>query len=716
MANKNLNARIVLKHDTEENWLKAQNFIPLLGEIIIYDADETHSLPRVKIGNGENNVNALPFVDETAVKTINGIEPDQNGDVSIPEQIPDTDEAHQMLTTNADGEKVWEDKLCYTYTEEMVVTEEVTIPAGQSMLFGVSVEVTTPVAEGDTCIVMWDGVPYTTIARTNPNSNFGLTIGNEYLLDKNQTDTGEPFFFVGLYNYGVSKITVANDTIGHIYSIRSIATFYTPINGAHIGGGVYRGTGSKATVIGNPITTKATGSGSVAINMGTANGENSFASGFGTAEGELSHAEGSYTNAKAWTSHAEGYGTIANCNSQHVQGRLNIVDEENKYAHIVGNGSGNNKSNAHTLDWDGNAWFAGNLYVGGAGQDDESAVRVALMTDIQQVDWNENDSSEKGYIKNRPFYTGEPVENTILENQEIQFEDWDGIYGASCTNFLLEVAEGSSCTVIWDNTQYPCEVFQSNGDLVVGNEGVFDNTGNEPFLICFFNDGTGEIYTSSSASSHTIQIIGLIPEIYQIDKKYIPGLLVTQGVGPNSEVFNNGSPEQATGRVAHAEGQMTTASGYASHAEGSDTTASAQAAHAEGYGTVASDEYAHAEGRQTTASGYASHAEGEFTVASGVDSHVEGLRTIAASPYQHVQGSYNIADSSGTYLHIVGNGMHEEDRRNAHTIDKNGNAWYQGDVFVGGTDQDSGERLAKMSDLAASITTDEIDTICGITV
>ena len=32
------------------------------------------------------------------------------------------------------------------------------------------------------------------------------------------------------------------------------------------------------------------------------------------------------------------------------------------YAHIVGNGiNADYRSNAHTLDWDGNAWFAGNV-------------------------------------------------------------------------------------------------------------------------------------------------------------------------------------------------------------------------------------------------------------------------------------------------------------------------------------------------------------------
>lgn len=61
-------------------------------------------------------------------------------------------------------------------------------------------------------------------------------------------------------------------------------------------------------------------------------------------------------------SHIEGEGTFAMGTNQHVQGRYNLVDSEGKYAHIVGNGTSTNRSNAHTIDWNGNAWFAGNIY------------------------------------------------------------------------------------------------------------------------------------------------------------------------------------------------------------------------------------------------------------------------------------------------------------------------------------------------------------------
>ena len=113
-------------------------------------------------------------------------------------------------------------------------------------------------------------------------------------------------------------------------------------------------------------------------NCTMANGEASHAEGFGTvvdgqnahaenyltkATGNSSHAEGGKTQANGSRSHAEGFATMANGENQHVQGKYNIADTTS--AHIVGNGSSYaNLSNAHTLDWDGNAWFAGGVYVG----------------------------------------------------------------------------------------------------------------------------------------------------------------------------------------------------------------------------------------------------------------------------------------------------------------------------------------------------------------
>ena len=78
-ANKTLNTRITHKTDIEANWKQAKNFTPLLGELIIYRAEKNGDAypkdennqnirnyyimyPRIKIGDGINNVNDLPFI------------------------------------------------------------------------------------------------------------------------------------------------------------------------------------------------------------------------------------------------------------------------------------------------------------------------------------------------------------------------------------------------------------------------------------------------------------------------------------------------------------------------------------------------------------------------------------------------------------------------------------------------------------------------------
>ena len=72
MAEKTLNARIQMKTDTEANWSKKTDFVPKIGEIIIYAIDATHSYQRVKVGDGTKKVNDLPFINEAiSESTIN---------------------------------------------------------------------------------------------------------------------------------------------------------------------------------------------------------------------------------------------------------------------------------------------------------------------------------------------------------------------------------------------------------------------------------------------------------------------------------------------------------------------------------------------------------------------------------------------------------------------------------------------------------------------
>lgn len=106
------------------------------------------------------------------------------------------------------------------------------------------------------------------------------------------------------------------------------------------------------------------------------------------AAGEGSHAEGAATTAAGDYSHSEGFYTIANYKSQHVFGECNIAEElvnesdnvnRGTYIEIVGNGSDkNNRSNARTLDWNGNESLQGSLTLG-KGTADEVTITAAQL-------------------------------------------------------------------------------------------------------------------------------------------------------------------------------------------------------------------------------------------------------------------------------------------------------------------------------------------------
>lgn len=99
------------------------------------------------------------------------------------------------------------------------------------------------------------------------------------------------------------------------------------------------------------------------------------------ANGVNSHAEGDGAWASGHVSHAEGYGTEAAGEYQHVQGKHNVIDEANKFADIVGNGADIlNKSNAYALDWDGNLYLKGGVYVN-CNADSTGGTKLSLDVD-----------------------------------------------------------------------------------------------------------------------------------------------------------------------------------------------------------------------------------------------------------------------------------------------------------------------------------------------
>ncbi len=148
--------------------------------------------------------------------------------------------------------------------------------------------------------------------------------------------------------------------------------------------------------------TTGTGSHAEGVNSITS-GTGAHAEGVSTyAKGTGAHAEGQQARAEANGAHAEGVSTQASGPAQHVEGKYNI--ESADLAHIIGNGtSGSARSNAHTLDWDGNAWYAGDVYVGstsGKNKDDGSKkVATEEYVDNKEYDFFILKSSTPGSNK-----------------------------------------------------------------------------------------------------------------------------------------------------------------------------------------------------------------------------------------------------------------------------------------------------------------------------
>ena len=205
-----------------------------------------------------------------------------------------------------------------------------------------------------------------------------------------------------------------------------------------------------------------------------------------------------------------------------------------------------------------------------------------------------------------------------------------------------------------------------------------------------------------------------------------------------------GSGTLALGNYSHAEGMGSTSVSTYSHAEGNNCVAYADYSHAEGEWTKTRGAHSHAEGNRTearsrnshtegsytkTGTGIASwvntttymkgdscisagavyiaqqdniinvipssttttqwvstvldqyqHAEGDHTIAIGVGSHAEGFNTTAKGEYQHVSGKYNIIDNENKYAYIIGNGTSNNARKNAFTVDWNGNITAAGTI------------------------------------
>jgi len=241
--------------------------------------------------------------------------------------------------------------------------------------------------------------------------------------------------------------------------------------------------------------------------------------------------------------------------------------------------------------------------------------------------------------------------------------------------FDAELVMNATYNVMWNGVPYECTPFLAN-DLSatsqvvhLSQDGVFTISAEmlESDDAVFF----GIVTSTDGSTSVTLSITGVVNTVYPVPEKYLPKLNIV-----------NGSAEGSL-RSVNAEEESTT------YKMGEDA--------------ISLGWDAEAPGKNAAAIGPRAKAMEENSVAMGYQCR-------AGSWGQSVFGFNNAMDYAGKYAFIVGNGKKwVSDSQgeyykpsNGFTLDWNGNAWVPGDVYIGGTSQDSGKKLATVEDVEAA--------------
>ena len=140
---------------------------------------------------------------------------------------------------------------------------------------------------------------------------------------------------------------------------------------------------------------------------------------------------------------------------------------------------------------------------------------------VSTPDWNQNDETASDYIKNRPFYTGDPAETEIIPATTVAFQENEGRMAATWPE-SFDLVDGQTYTVSWDGTDHVCDGTLFNGIPILGNLGILGagpDTG-EPFI--FYNQGQWFVASKESATEHVIGIKTVTIPIVTLDEKYLP--------------------------------------------------------------------------------------------------------------------------------------------------------------------------------------------------
>ena len=259
-------------------------------------------------------------------------------------------------------------------------------------------------------------------------------------------------------------------------------------------------------------------------------------------------------------------------------------------------------------------------------------------------DWNQNDESAPDYVKNRPFYTGNPVETVLVEESTVtfSFSENSGVYmGELKSTFSATV--GETYKVSWDGAAYECACVDFFGETVIGNlsiAGEGSDTG-EPFIMAVYNGRGIAIGTADTSASHTFSISGIVAPITKIDPKYLPDTVATksevevaQATADTAQSTAYDALNTANAAKTTAENAQTTADNARSTANTAKTTADTAKSTADTAKSTADTAKSTADTAKTTADGCVKiNNSGDFEINLDGNSYFSGSNSSGKSYY-----------------------------------------------------------------------------------
>ena len=617
------NVRIVHKHDTEENWLKAINFIPKQGELIIYDVDNNYNYERMKIGDGKTLVNDLPFSNDW--KSLEN--------KPFDEKITETNE-YLIKDCIASSPGICNAEILSRFREEEIVNVSINDEVLTNQLMR---------SENYTSITGY---------------HYGFFCGNPTLLPLYHTDvqlggdlvdTGEDFLIylqdsdnhVGSYAAFVILRNYPDESVVSVYRTKTETELKT-LDEKFIPDTIARTSDleSKAdislvtdiesalynAIVENDIEDKAYVDEKIAaipqsdwnqndesapdyiknrthgiVKKAIFEGQNLGAVQLGMVDSSFP----SITLGESYKVIYNGYEYTATCK------RIPGAETDNTSGYYIGN---------PMLLFGG---MSGLMPEEGMG-DIEDTGEPFLLLDLGMIVVSAWIGTEFNFsIYDDTTHIGDYTAAMVMS-------DYSQIIVVLDPN--EQIIENNQYDIVLDDVLTTCICKKENDLLYLGNMNMvnasYEDTGE---VFCCEIDKSGSltairIYTTES-KFYDVKIIG--DSYMQLSDKYLnnkPGRFYENNILQAGEIFNDYADNVASGGASHAEGSGTTASGDYTHAEGYQTQALGNMSHAEGYKSVSQGHYSHAESFAMSI-GAGSHAEGGDLIDNEINNTGESIHT-----------------------------------------------------------------------------------------